>query len=169
MKCAKLMIAAAAVFLTASAFDAAPVQAQGYGTAGCGLGSMLLGDSDGIMQIFAATTNGVSASQTFGITSGTSNCVDSGIISQNSEQEAFFEMNYDDLRQDMAAGQGEHLAAMGSLLGCSADVQGDLASFSQAHYEQIFPTDHTTANQALYSYKMQLSQQEGFAQSCARL
>ena len=169
MKCVKIMVAVAAIFMAGSAFDAAPVQAQGYGSAGCGLGSMLFGDQDGMIQIFAATTNGLFASQTFGITSGTSNCVDSGIISQNSEQEAFFEMNYDDLRQDMAAGQGEHLAAMGSLLGCSAEVQGDLASFSQAHYEQVFPTDHTTANQALYSYKMQISQNETLASSCARL
>lgn len=169
MKIAKVMVAVAALFLAASAFDAAPAHAEGFGTAGCGLGSMLFGDQEGMIQIFAATTNGISASQTFGITSGTSNCVESGVISQDSEQEAFFEMNYEDLRQDMAAGQGEHLVAMSSLMGCSADVQGELASFSQAHYEEIFPSEDTTANQALYSYKLQLSQQKDFARSCARL
>ncbi len=49
-----------------------------YGTAGCGLGSIVIGSKPGMMQIFAATTNGTSASQSFGITSGTSNCVDHG-------------------------------------------------------------------------------------------
>lgn len=169
MKYVKMMIAIGVVFFGVSVFGSTSAQAQSYGTAGCGLGSMLFGEDEGMIQIFAATTNGLFATQTFGITSGTSNCVDRGVISQNSEQEAFFEMNYDALRQDMAAGQGEHLLAMGSLLGCSAEVQSELGSFSQAHYEQIFPSDHTTANQALYSYKMQLSQQEGFAQACARL
>src|SRR6266545_2071443 len=45
-----------------------------YGLAGCGLGSMLIGSKPGIVQIFAATTNGSFGTQTFGITSGTSNC-----------------------------------------------------------------------------------------------
>ena len=45
-----------------------------YGMAGCGLGSMLFGD--GGLQTSAATTNGIVANQSFGITSGTSNCVD---------------------------------------------------------------------------------------------
>lgn len=169
MKFAKLLMVMAAVFFTVSIIGARPVQAQSYGSAGCGLGAMLFGEQEGMIQIFASTTNALFLSQTFGITSGTSNCVDRGLVSQNHEQEAFFEMNYEALRQDMAAGQGEHLMAMGSLLGCSSEVQGDLARFSQAHYEEIFPSDHTSANQALYSYKMQLSQQENFAQSCARL
>ncbi len=45
-----------------------------YGEAGCGLGSMIFGDSPGFVQVLAATTNGCSGSQTFGITTGTSNC-----------------------------------------------------------------------------------------------
>ncbi|QQR88624.1 MAG: DUF3015 family protein [Myxococcales bacterium] len=49
--------------------------AYAYGAAGCGLGSMLI-DSDGFVQVFAATLNGTSGNQTFGITSGTSNCGD---------------------------------------------------------------------------------------------
>ena len=47
--------------------------AGGYKSAGCGLGSMIIKD-DGFVQVFAATTNATSGSQTFGITSGTSNC-----------------------------------------------------------------------------------------------
>ena len=51
---------------------AAPAFAQGgglkgtgaYGTAGCGLGSLVFGNQAGAVQILAATTNGTFASQT---------------------------------------------------------------------------------------------------------
>src|SRR5262245_22752963 len=46
----------------------------GYGAAGCGLGSVFFGSKPGFIQVLAATTNGTSGNQTFGITSGTSNC-----------------------------------------------------------------------------------------------
>ena len=39
--------------------------AAGYGTAGCGLGSMLFGNQKGMVQVLAATTNGISGNQTF--------------------------------------------------------------------------------------------------------
>ncbi|RYZ63378.1 MAG: DUF3015 domain-containing protein, partial [Proteobacteria bacterium] len=42
-----------------------------YGTAGCGLGNMILGKEN---QVFAATTNGTLGNQSFGITFGTLNC-----------------------------------------------------------------------------------------------
>jgi len=54
---------------------ASSAMADSFGMAGCGLGSMLI-QSNGKEQIFVATTNGSSGSQTFGITSGTSNCKD---------------------------------------------------------------------------------------------
>ena len=53
----------------------AVVSAAGNHTmAGCGLGYVLFGHGDNskIMQILAATTNGTSGNQTFGMTTGTS-------------------------------------------------------------------------------------------------
>ena len=47
---------------------------QGYGMAGCGLGSILFGAKPGKIQILSGTTNGIYGNQTFGISSGTSNC-----------------------------------------------------------------------------------------------
>ena len=40
-----------------------------YGTAGCGLGSVIIKEA-GFAQVVAATTNGIYANQTFGITTG---------------------------------------------------------------------------------------------------
>src|SRR5262245_21507042 len=59
----------------------------GYGMSGCGLGSILFGtDQNKVMQILAATSNGCFGSQTFGITSGTSNCVSGGVVKAEKEQ-----------------------------------------------------------------------------------
>lgn len=169
MKKTLLVSIIAFVAVSLVGLSSATAQEGDYGMAGCGLGSIVMGPGGGIMQIFAATTNGTFASQTFGITTGTSNCVEKGTVAADAEQEAFFETNMDHLRADMASGGGEYMTAFGALLGCDADVQDDLNSFAQTNYSSVFPTEQTTAQQALYTFKLQVSQQDGFAQSCNRL
>lgn len=162
-----LMVVAFLMFVgmnSASAQDGAP-----YGVAGCGLGSIVFANQVGLIQVFASTTNGSTGTQTLGITFGTSNCVQNGVIRKDSEQEAFFEMNYENIKQDMAVGQGEHLEAVASLLGCSADAQGQFSAFSQQNYQVVFPSDTTTPQQALYSYKMAISMDDTLAGACNRI
>ena len=84
MKTMKTLLFAAA-FVAVSLSGLATVSAQ-YGMAGCGLGSVVISD-DGFLQVFAATTNGTSYSQSFGITSGTSNCVEKGVVKMDKQQE----------------------------------------------------------------------------------
>ncbi|MFW5966267.1 MAG: DUF3015 family protein [Persicimonas sp.] len=179
-KLTKLLVALATVALaglcalqTAAAQEAEQEEEAGadgaYGMAGCGLGSMVFGSEGGILQVFAATSNAFLGTQTFGITSGTSNCVDRGVVRESAEQEAFFEANYANLKAEMASGKGEHLEAMSSLLGCTEEVTPQVATASQESYEAVFPTEETTPGQALYSYKMQLSQDDELARSCTKL
>ena len=95
-----------------------------YGMAGCGLGSMIFGPvNEPVAQVLAATTNGTFATQTFGISSGTSNCVSGGVIRAEREQAAFAEVNFDDLKRNMAAGGGEYLRSFSSLLGCEESAK----------------------------------------------
>lgn len=171
MKSLKISVAGFAAMLIVLSISAtvSAQQTVNYGTAGCGLGSVVFGTSEGIIQVFAATTNGTSASQTFGITSGTSNCVNRGVITQNKEQEAFFEANYGNLKSEMAAGEGEHLAALSSLMGCSDSSSAALASYTQTNYSAVVPNESTTPMQALYGYKLALSMDEELSQSCTLL
>jgi hypothetical protein len=117
--------------------------AAGYGAAGCGLGSLVFGDSPGIIQIFAATTNGITANQTFGITSGTSNCAGGGTASIM--QETFVSMNQSSLSRDVAAGQGEYLTTLGVLMGCEAGSQDVFATAMKDNHAKIFTPDATPA------------------------
>lgn len=86
-----------------------------YGPAGCGLGSLIFDADSGWTQIFAATTNGTSANQTFGITSGTSNC-DTGPKKQSAKN--FVTANRVALAKDISRGKGETLTSLTELAGC---------------------------------------------------
>lgn len=155
-----------ALFTAALAFS--PAALADYGSAGCGLGSMII-SSDNILQIFAATTNGTFATQTFGITFGTSNCTSGGLLTADKEQEAFTEANLAALQRDMARGQGEYLEAFATLLECEAEVRPDLYRFAQDRYAATFPNEETTSLQALYAFKVQLAQEESFVGACKRI
>jgi hypothetical protein len=114
---------------------------QGYGMAGCGLGSVVFGQQTGMVQIFAATTNGTSGNQTFGISSGTLNC---GESSRTAKAEQFIDVNKVAIENDMARGQGETLTALSQVMACtntnfSADMRSD--------YRQMFPQGGATADQ----------------------
>jgi hypothetical protein len=148
---------------------AATASAQGgYGMAGCGLGSLVFqGDNAMIKQILAATTNGTFGSQTFGITSGTSNCTSGGVLKSEKEQAAFVEVNFRDLKRDMAAGGGEFLNSFGTLLGCEDATKPQLGKMAQAKYETLVPTDETTPMQLLSSLKTQIKATPVLASGCS--
>jgi hypothetical protein len=114
----------------------ASAQSGRYGMAGCGLGSILLGDKPGIMQIFAATTNGLFGTQTFGITTGTSNCVDSG--GGIASAKAFIQSNREALAKDISRGGGETVDNLATLSGCANT--GQVGGALQRNFGVIFPS-----------------------------
>jgi len=132
----KLLLSFAAASALLIAADHKTAQAGGYGDAGCGLGAMLFHNSPGIVQIFAATTNGLFANQTFAISSGTSGCGASssgGIASAKS----YVETNRQTFAKDVARGQGETIANLSQLAGCSNTPA--VAAKLQANFKVVFP------------------------------
>lgn len=114
---------------------AAPAFAQAYGDAGCGLGSMVFGGKPGAAQLLAATTNGTFASQTFGITSGTSNC--GGLGAGGDVVRAYVQANREVIAKDAARGNGETIVALAVISGCG-DAQA-VGARLQSQYATIFP------------------------------
>jgi len=110
--------------------------AKNYGMAGCGLGAVVIGKSGN--QVIAATTNGTFANQTFGITVGSLNCTDDGVAMSDREQEMFTEANFDLLKKEIAQGQGENVAALASLMGCSATESQAFTAGLQANSANLF-------------------------------
>jgi hypothetical protein len=128
--------------------------AQQYGAAGCGLGSLLLGDQKGIVQIFAATTNGTAGNQTFGITSGTSNCQKKAVFSSNEKLNQFVSANLDSLAKDVAKGQGESLNTIAEIMNIHAYDRQVLFARLQANFSKIFPSEKVEAADVIDSIVM---------------
>ncbi len=128
--------------LVAVAAMASQTQAAGYGDAGCGLGSVVFGSKRGPIQILAATTNGTFASQTFGITFGTSNCGGGGAAPT---VKAYIEANREALANDVARGNGETLNGLTQLIGCANNAK--VGPALQKNFKQIFPGNQVSAAQ----------------------
>jgi hypothetical protein len=109
---------------------------RGYGPAGCGLGSILFVPDSGFTQVFAATTNGSFGTQTFGITSGTSNCDEPEAGAEGAR--AFVETNRAALAKDIARGRGETITALTRLGGCAE--ASHVGTSLQQRFAQIFPS-----------------------------
>jgi len=116
-----------------------------YGSAGCGLGSLVFENQAGPVQILAATTNGTSGSQTFGMTTGTSNCPSAFKEASNERLNEFAVANLDALAKDIARGQGESLDALAELMGISVDQRAETYAKLQSNFASIFTSEKVQA------------------------
>ncbi len=106
-----------------------------YGSAGCGLGSMIFeGDQTWWKQVLASSTN-TTGMQTIAIALGTSNC-DSPAPLKLGQIEAFIEANRAALAIDIAKGQGETVIGLSNVYGCSNKVEFGRAL--KSNYGSIF-------------------------------
>jgi hypothetical protein len=107
-----------------------------YGTAGCGLGSLAFGDTPGAVQILAATTNSLFGTQTFGITTGTSNC-GPGLFAMGTQN--FVEANREALAKDISRGEGEAIGALTVINACEDSHK--VGAALQKNFKTIFPSE----------------------------
>ena len=112
-----------------------PVFERQYGIAGCGLGSVVMGKQGG--QVSAATTNGTSFNQSFGISAGSLNCLDTATAEVASRMDQFIIVNKTALQGDVAKWNGETISAISSYMGCSASSK-EVGQFLKANYSTIF-------------------------------
>ena len=127
--------------------------------AGCGLGYLLLSNKDNekVTQVLGATTNGTFGTQTFGISSGTSGCTEDGAVKVARATEVFVEVNLDSIRQEMAAGQGEYVNTLASLLGAKETNRPQMVRFFQSEYQSLFPTAQTSSEELLKTLSAKLA------------
>src|SRR3990167_121362 len=115
---------------------------------GCGLGKLAWQNYPhqkviGI-QTMEATTNGLMGNQTFGITSGTSGCTNDGKFWASEKVNVFAALNFENLAQDMAQGQGEHLASLATLMGIPAAQQPTFFAMTQEKYVSLVSAGETS-------------------------
>ncbi len=131
-----------AVIAISSSLLSASVFAAQYGVAGCGLGSELFSPGSG--QIFASTTNGTVLNQSFGITSGTSNCTDDAHASAEVRIPRFVAINKVNLADDISRGGGETVENLAAIMGC--EKPASVGSKLQQNFQAIFPDPTVTTD-----------------------
>ena len=125
---------------------------------GCGLGSMAFEGEDGLIsQVSAATTNGSSGNQTFGITSGTSNCTQYSTWTSNEKVNVFVADNMDSLAKDIARGKGEHLDTLGSLMNIPQKDRAAFNSKLQRNFSHIYTSENVTATDVIRNIEAVIS------------
>lgn len=137
----KRTFAVVAVVALSLMFVGAVYAGQAASNTGCGLGTMLFknnADNSVVLQTFQATTNGFYGNQTFGITTGTSECQQPKNFVSNQELNEFMVANMDNLARDIAQGRGETLDAFAELLGVPAEKRPEFYSQLQSGFARIF-------------------------------
>jgi hypothetical protein len=141
MKRITVIVVALVFVLTGLAFAAGDARMN----TGCGLGTMLFknnGDNSTLIQTFQATTNGIFGNQTFGITTGTSECKQPSKFASNERMNEFVLANMDNLAKDIAMGKGETLDAFAELMGVPVEKRPEFAAKLQASFGKIYISDH---------------------------
>ena len=136
----KKFIAGAALAVAASSSFASP--------AGCGLGTAVVFPeaNEWYEHVMAATTNGTSGNQTFGMTSGTLGCeAANGPLKL---ARIFMDQNMEQLAADSARGQGESLDALTTLIGVESADKAEFSKEVQANFDSIFVSTEASSEQA---------------------
>jgi hypothetical protein len=134
-----------AVALTVAMSSAAFAAGQAHTNTGCGLGTLLWegrADNSVLFQAFQSTTNGTSGTQTFGITSGTSECSRPSKFVENEKLINFVRANMDNLAKDIAKGKGETLDTYAEMLGVPQAQQAAFDRKLQENFDKIFTSEH---------------------------
>ena len=132
-------VAVASLLMAGAAFAG-----QATSNTGCGLGTLLFkNNADGkiLLQAFQATTNQVFGNQTFGITTGTSDCQQPKNFVSNDKASEVMLANMDNLAKDIAQGRGETLDAFAELMGVPADKRPEFYASLQSGFTHIY-TSH---------------------------
>ena len=117
---------------------------------GCGLGSLIIHNQNTVaLQVLAATTNGTSGNQTFGITSGTSNCAKPNNYVSNDKLNKFVSENMDELAMDISSGKGETLSTVAKLM--NVENTPEFSAKLQANFSTIYTSENVTSATAIDS------------------
>lgn len=118
---------------------------------GCGWGSMLFEGQSGVApHVVAATTNGTSGNNTFGMTSGTNGCDTSQTIDYTGTSAVVFH-NMDRLSNDIAKGDGEILSTLAAVIGIEEQDVPVFKRVMHENFSSIYASSDVTSEQVVDS------------------
>lgn len=128
------------------------------GGPGCGLGSMLFNGQSGVVpQVAAATTNGTSGNQTFGMSTGTLGCSPNDKVTNSAKLGMFLNSNMEKVARDMSVGNGESLATVADLIGVEAADRSVFYTAARDNFSKVFNSADVTAENVVSNLKSVLA------------
>lgn len=90
-----------------------------------------------------------------------------GFLNRQQQIAEFAQANLDRLKTDMAAGQGEYLSSLATLMAITPNDQPAFFAIVQQKFTVLFPNDRTTAPEMLTALNQQLRADPHFGQRLA--
>ncbi len=107
--------------------------------AGCGLGQQIFAGQSGLgPHVLAATTNGTSSNQLFGLSFDSLGCNGESMITAQYQRNLYVAGNIDNIARDAARGGGQHLHALADLMAIESADQEAFFSLVQSRYDDLF-------------------------------
>jgi hypothetical protein len=111
---------------------------------------MMFESNNGLLsQVGAFTTNATFGTQTFGITSGTSNCERYQTWTMTEKVNVFVAENMDSVAKDIAKGEGEYLDTMAGLMGMAPAERPAFYAALQQNFSRIYSSPAVTPAEVL--------------------
>lgn len=106
---------------------------------GCGFGQQIFAGQSGLMaHVLAATTNGSSSNQLFGLSFDSLGCDGESVITAEFQRNVFVANNLDSIAQDAAKGGGAHLQSLATLMQMPDTDAQKFFRLTQVHYDELF-------------------------------
>jgi len=102
---------------------------------------------------FTNTTESITDS-----TSSTFNWYHPGMLQKERKIQFFAAANFSRLKEDMAAGQGEYLTSLATLMEVPQNGRQDFFDLIRSNFQDLFPSDQITSEELLSALAVKLSE-----------
>ena len=113
---------------------------------GCGLGQQVFAGQSGLAaHVLAATTNGSSSNQLFGLSFDSLGCNGETVVTAEFQRNVFVATNFDNIARDAAQGGGDHLQSLAEIMQIQESDTQRFYDLAQVNYDELFggaTTDH---------------------------
>ncbi|MFT4728886.1 MAG: hypothetical protein ACI9UN_003399 [Granulosicoccus sp.] len=106
---------------------------------GCGFGQQVFAGQSGLAaHVMAATTNGSTYNQLFGLSFDSLGCNGETVVTAEFQRNVFVASNFDNIARDAAQGGGDHLQSLASIMQIQDTDTERFYALAQVNYDELF-------------------------------
>lgn len=139
------------------------------GAQSCGIGPKVLSGNGIVSQVLVQATNvSLLPTNAVSVTAGTSGCGFSGVVQLDAPRLQYVRVNYDNLVEDAAKGEGVYLSSFAQLMGCSKKAESHLTKTVQNNFQNLFRnnSNQTQSDYFFYSVKEEIDSNPLLSKEC---